>query len=76
MGEKYDILSSVIGTDIVKRCQELLQSLNISSPLKGKDIIEKEKIISETLSSGSTAANPKKITQEDVEYMLRELFKA
>jgi len=74
IGEKYDILSSVMKNDIIIRCQELLKTLHISSPLKGMAILEKEMIISETLSSGSTAANPKKITREDVEYILNYLF--
>jgi alcohol dehydrogenase class IV len=39
-----------------------------------RDILEKEKIIAETLQSGSTAANPKPITRADVEYLLKELF--
>ncbi len=37
-------------------------------------IYEKEKIIDETLRSGSTAVNPKKIERRDVEFMLDCLF--
>ena len=60
--------------DLLQKVHELQKTLKITSPFKGKPLIEKEKIITETLGSGSTAANPKFISREDVEYLLRELF--
>ncbi|MBN1526436.1 MAG: iron-containing alcohol dehydrogenase [Candidatus Omnitrophica bacterium] len=74
IGEKYDIMSGAIGMDLTKRVEALLKSLNISAPFKGKKLVEKEKIVEETLASGSTAANPKKITAADVESILSEMF--
>jgi alcohol dehydrogenase class IV len=75
MGKKYEVLSGTVGADLAMRVEALLDALNISSPLKGRDVIEKEKIVKETLESGSTAANPKPITREDVDFILGEIFR-
>ncbi|HNX91139.1 MAG TPA: iron-containing alcohol dehydrogenase [Candidatus Omnitrophota bacterium] len=74
MGEKYDVMSGVLGMDFKKRVADLLSRLNVLSPFKGKETRDGEFIISETLKSGSTAASPKNITRDDVEYLLRSLF--
>jgi alcohol dehydrogenase class IV len=74
MGKKYDCLSQAVGTDFFKRVEGLMSALDIRSPFKGKEILEKEMILRETLASGSTAANPKPVTREDVEFFLRDLF--
>jgi len=74
MGNKYEMMKTVMESDVAKRVRVLLSSLEIRSPFKGKPLIEKEKIIAETLQSGSTASSPKKITREDVEFILKELF--
>lgn len=72
--QKYAVMSQAVGMDLLQKVHELQKTLKITSPFKGKPIPEKEKIIRETLSSGSTAANPKPVTREDVEYLLREIF--
>jgi alcohol dehydrogenase class IV len=72
--DKYDTLSQVVGTDFLERVQDLLDALRIASPFKGRSLKEKEKIINETLVSGSTAANPRTIVAVDVEFILREIF--
>jgi len=72
--QKYAIMSQAVGMDLLQKVHELQKTLKIVSPFKGKPIPEKEKIIEETLKSGSTAANPKPITRDDVEYLLREIF--
>jgi len=72
--QKYAIMSQAVGMDLLQKVHELQKTLKITSPFKGKPIPEKEKIIRETLQSGSTAANPKPVTREDVEYLLREIF--
>jgi alcohol dehydrogenase class IV len=72
--QKYGIMSQAAGMGLLQKVHELQKTLKIVSPFKGKPVLEKEKIIAETLRSGSTAANPKAITREDVEYLLRELF--
>lgn len=76
MGAKYDAISGAIGSDLESRVSSLLDEMRIGSPFKGKEVIEREKIIAETISSGSTAANPRPITREDVEYMINSVFSA
>lgn len=73
-GKKYEIISNILGMDLLERVKMLLAALKISSPFKGKRLIEKEKIVEETLKSGSTAANPRPIDRNDVEFILREIF--
>ena len=72
--QKYSIMSQAVGMDLLQKIHELQKTLKIISPFKGKPLLEKEKIVRETLASGSTAANPKSITREDVEYLLKEIF--
>ena len=72
--QKYSIMSQAVGMDLLQKVHELQKTLKIVSPFKGKPLFDKEKIISETLRSGSTAANPKPVTRDDVEYLLREIF--
>jgi len=74
IGRKYKIISDIIGLDFLERAEELLNSLEIVSQFKGKELIDKENIITATLKSGSTAANPKDINREDVEFILNEIF--
>lgn len=74
MGKKYEIISKVMGMDLLERIEMLLATLKITSPFKGERLIEKEKIIEATLNSGSTAANPRKIDRDMIEFVLRELF--
>lgn len=74
MGKKYEIMSNTIGRDLLERIEALLSAFKITSPFKDKELREKEKIISETLKSGSTAANPKQIDRSDVEFILGEIF--
>lgn len=74
IGKKYAMMSHAVGMDLSKKIQQFLSRLEIISPFKGMEIYEKEKITDETLRSGSTAANPKKIERRDVEFMLDCLF--
>ena len=74
MGNKYEIISKEIGCDLLSLTRDLQERLQIKSPFKGKEIIEKEVIINDTLKSWSTAANAKPITQTDVELLLLQLF--
>lgn len=74
MGKKYALLSRLSGGDFLRKMQRLLSRLEIISPFQNKELIEKEKIIEDTITSGSTAANPKEIQKRDVEFMLEHLF--
>lgn len=74
MGDKYGIISKGIGGDLLTLTRQLLERLGVESPFKGKQVLEKEIIIRETLKSWSTAANAKQVTQADVEFLLARLF--
>jgi alcohol dehydrogenase class IV len=73
-GTKYDSLSQTVGGDLLEFIRGLMLRLAMPSPFSGKMLREKDLIIRETLASGSTKANPKPITQADVEWLLEKLF--
>ncbi len=74
MDRKYELMSQAAGEDFLTHIENMISRFGIESPFKGKLIREREKIIAETLTSGSTAANPKPVTREDVEFILSEIF--
>ncbi len=74
MGAKYQLLSDAVGGDIAAFTDQLLATLQIANPFKGKSVIRKTELVEQTLASGSTAANPKKITPADVEFLLDRMF--
>jgi len=76
MGAKYEQMSTAVGADILDFVENLNRRLGIVSPFKGKPIRNRETIISETLASGSTATNPKKISEADIDWLLEQLFKS
>jgi alcohol dehydrogenase class IV len=73
-GRKYDIISREIGADFLSFTNQLIEKLGVVSPFKGKQIIEKETMVRETLKSWSTAANAKPVTEADVDFLLKRLF--
>ena len=71
---KYDQLSTLVREDICDYVTALLQRLEVQSPFAGKRLEDTEAIIEETLASGSTKANPRSVTREDVASLLNQLF--
>jgi len=71
---KYEAMSQEIGEDLLTRVRNLTTRLGIESPFAGQPVRERDVIIRETLASGSTLANPKRITRSDVEWLLDRLF--
>ncbi len=74
MGDKYMRLSETVGGDFATVTNTLLATLQIQNPFKGQPLLRKNEILDQTLSSGSTMANPKRITPADVEFLLSRLF--
>lgn len=74
IGGKYDVMSKAIGGDLLAEVNRLINVFEIRSPFTGKPILEKDSIIQETLASGSTAANPRKVSSSDVERLLQKIF--
>lgn len=74
MSSKYEVMSHRIGGDLHEMVGKLTLALGIKSPFTGQPLRDRETIIRETLSSGSTEANPRQITRADVEWLLDHLF--
>ena len=74
MGAKYGRLSEAVGGDLLAATNRLLRVFKIASPFAGKTIPDRAKVIEETLTSGSTAANPRKVTAADVDGLLDRMF--
>lgn len=73
-GDKYARMSDAAGDDLLNHVNELMAALKLTNPFAGKPCPARKQIIAETLSSGSTKANPKTITRQDVEWILARLF--
>ena len=74
MGEKYDVASRALGTDLLDRIHLLMNSLQIASSLQGQAINDMEGIVAETLESGSTKANPRRVAASDVRSVVTQIF--
>jgi alcohol dehydrogenase class IV len=73
-GAKFARLGDAVAADIEQRSRELLDRLEIASPFAGQAVIDQAGIIREALASGSTAANPRPVTEDDVAAVLGRLF--
>ena len=74
MGERYTRLSQIMGGDALERVSTLLDRLQLTSPFSHQHADDLDAIVAETLSSGSTAANPREVTADDVRVILGGLF--
>ncbi|MFC1451755.1 iron-containing alcohol dehydrogenase family protein [Verrucomicrobiota bacterium] len=72
--EAYSEIALALGRDPGAMASELMEAMRIRSPLTGRDLPDPEAVIEETLASGSTAANPRRVTRADIEGILRDLF--
>jgi alcohol dehydrogenase class IV len=73
-GKKYGQLGTALNGDPLKTIRNLSRCLDLKSPFAGLPLLDSERIVQETLTSGSTKANPRTITRSDVEWMLNRLF--
>lgn len=74
MGDKYNAMREILGSDPVACVSDLMATLGIVSPFAGREIIDREGIIRETLASGSTAANPRPVSATDAQALLDAIF--
>jgi alcohol dehydrogenase class IV len=72
--DKFATLSQTLGADPIACADGLLRDLRLVSPFRGQPILDREAIVRETLESGSTAANPRPVTADDVHHLLDQLF--
>lgn len=74
MGADYQSLSTIAGGDLLASVAGLLADLEIENPFKGKGFYDLDGMIKEVLASGSTAHNPRPVTESEARALLRELF--
>lgn len=74
LGRKQDDLAQAMGGDPLAVAERLIRDLDLGSPFKGQPLRDRERIITETLASGSTLANPRPVSRADVEWFLERLF--
>ena len=62
------------GLDVEAQVSAWLGAMKLVSPFVGKQVADRDAFIRETLASGSTAANPRTVTADDVSDMLDTLL--
>jgi len=70
-----DSLKSRCGIDIEELVTTWMRAMTLENPFYGKKIEDLDTIIEETLASGSTQANPREVTPDDVRWLLERIFK-
>ena len=58
------------GLDIEAQVETWLDAMKLGKPFDGQTVADREAFIRETLASGSTAANPRPVTSDDVSALL------
>ncbi len=73
--DKYARLSEIVGEDIVTHVEKLSARLKLPSNFAAHHIPESDfpKLVAESMPSGSLKANPKKVTEEDLYHILKQL---
>ena len=72
--QRMEELAAMIGGGVEERVRAWLDDFQLPNAFAGKTITARDEIIKETLASGSTKANPRDVTAEDVDAMLDEIF--
>lgn len=72
--DKYEELVDRIEADPVDLVDGWFNRSGLVSPFRGCRIKDEEGIVAETLASGSTAANPRAVTADDVRIVLERVF--
>jgi alcohol dehydrogenase class IV len=63
------------GIDIEELVVAWMSAMQLENPFGGKRIEDLDAVIEETLASGSTKANPREVTPDDVRWLLKRIFK-
>ncbi|MDR2849256.1 MAG: iron-containing alcohol dehydrogenase [Verrucomicrobiota bacterium] len=66
-----DALKARHGLDVEAQVAEWQTAMGLANPFSGRTIPDREAFVRETLASGSTAANPRPVTAEDVDALVR-----
>ena len=62
--------------DVEAQVQTWLEAMRLENPLAGRIVTDRDAFVRETLSSGSTAANPRPVSAEDAAELLDAVLKA
>ncbi|MEI7900178.1 MAG: iron-containing alcohol dehydrogenase, partial [bacterium] len=62
------------GLDVEAHVEAWLDAMKLDNPFAGRPVIDRDAFIRETLASGSTAANPRPVTADDVGALLDTLL--
>ena len=72
--DDLDRLKSLYDLDIAACVREWLPAMQIRSPFAGGTVQDREAFIRETLASGSTQANPRSPSSEDIQMLLDQIL--
>ncbi len=72
--DKYARLEALLGTDIEQRASALNKTMGIINPFAGQKLDNRDGVITETLASGSTKANPRAVDNAAANDILDLLF--
>jgi alcohol dehydrogenase class IV len=74
LGEKYEALSALAGDDIATVCEGLLDRLGVGRTLDlSLEAAVLDRIVTDSMPSGSLKANPRSVTEEDLTEMVLEV---
>lgn len=62
------------GIDVLELVTTWMDAMHLANPFKGQKIVDMDAVIAETLASGSTQANPRTVTADDVRWLLARIF--
>ncbi|MBN1669839.1 MAG: iron-containing alcohol dehydrogenase [Kiritimatiellae bacterium] len=74
VGAKYGVVCDALGEDLPAWIERHQTRFGLDSPFAGQPIRDRARIVREVLASGSTAANPRPVTERDVDALLQPLF--
>lgn len=69
-----DLLKARHGLDVLATVDGWLREMSLSSPFIGGKVPDRDAFVRETLASGSTAANPRTVTADDVLALLDQIL--
>lgn len=67
-------LKNRLGLDVEEQVKTWLATMRLANPFTGQTVADRDAFISETLASGSTAANPRPVSADDVSALLDSLL--
>jgi len=67
-------LKARCGLDMEELVATWMEAMQLENPFKGKMIADTDAVVAETLASGSTRANPREVTANDLRWLLTRIF--